>query len=120
MSQAIWIKQGETLSHKNACKEFGLEEDEIRKAINIGKLQYKVNYAHGNPYFKLLRKEVMTLALELRGKNFVALQKIDHKIKTVTREINSCKRKLISSEKEKKLLMEQKDKLIENNTPKKA
>lgn len=120
MSQAMWTMQGETLSHKNACKEFGLEEGEIMEAMKIGKLQYKVNYAHGNPYYKLLRKEVMTLALELRGINFVEIQEIDHKIKTVTREINSCKRKLKSSEKEKNLLMEQKEKLIENNTYKKV
>ena len=31
MSKAIWTKQGETLSHKNACKEFG----ESRPYINL-------------------------------------------------------------------------------------
>ena len=40
VSQAIWTKQGETLSHKNACKEFGLEKSEIIEAIRKGKLQY--------------------------------------------------------------------------------
>ena len=118
MSKAIWTKQGETLSHKNACKEFGLEESEIKEAINIGKLQYKVNYAHGNPYFKLLRNEVIALTLELRGENFVEIQKIDHKIKKVTKEINSCKRKLVSSEKEKAVLIKQKDELTIRNAHK--
>ena len=111
MSQASWTKQGETLSLKNACKEFGLEESEIKEAINSEKLQYKVNYAHGNPYFKLLRKEVVALVLELRGENFVGIQKIDFKIRTVTKEINSHKRKLSSLEKEKVLLMQQKENL---------
>ena len=37
MSQALWTKQGETLSHKNACKEFGFEEQEIIDAIKAGK-----------------------------------------------------------------------------------
>ena len=85
MSQAIWTKQGETLSHKNACKEFGLEECEIKEAINAGKLQYKVNYAHGNLYFKLLRKEVVSLVLELSGENVAEIQKIAHKIQKVTK-----------------------------------
>jgi len=38
MSQALWTKQGETLSHKNACKEFGLEENELIEAMKAGRL----------------------------------------------------------------------------------
>jgi len=113
MSQTDWTKQGETLSLKNACKEFGLEESEIKEAINIEKLQYKVNYAHGNPYFKLLRKEVMALVLELHGEDFVEIQKIDFKIRTATKGINSFKRKLSALEKEKVLLMQQKTSLLQ-------
>jgi len=40
MSESNWIKQGATLSHKNACKEFGLTEKEIIEGIKQGKLQY--------------------------------------------------------------------------------
>ena len=57
MSESLWKKQGATLSHKNACKEFGLTEDEVFKAMKVGKLQYRQNYVHGNPYFRLLRNE---------------------------------------------------------------
>jgi hypothetical protein len=46
MSESLWGKQGATLSHKNACKEFGLTEDEVIEAIKKGKLQYRQNYAH--------------------------------------------------------------------------
>ncbi len=79
MSQALWTKQGETLSHKNACKEFGLEENEVIEAMKAGKLQYKKNYAHGNPYFRLLRREVKALAIELRGENYLEKQEIEFK-----------------------------------------
>ncbi len=105
MSQALWTKQGETLSHKNACKEFCLEENEVIEAMKAGKLQYKKNYAHGNPYFRLLRREVKALAIELRGENYLEKQEIEFKIKKATREINSCKRKLKAFEKEKALLI---------------
>lgn len=54
MSESLWRKQGETLSHKNACKKLSLTEDEIIEAMQVGKLQYKQNYAHGNPYIRLL------------------------------------------------------------------
>ena len=58
MSESQWQKQGATLSHNNACKEFGLTEAEVIEAMKVGKLQYRINYAHGNPYFRLLRNEV--------------------------------------------------------------
>lgn len=105
-SKALWTQQGETLSHKNACREFGLEEHEIIEAIKAGTLQYKKNYAHGNPYFRVLRKEVKALAIELRGEKYFEKQEIEFKIKKVTKEINSCKRKLKAFEKEKALLNE--------------
>ena len=50
MTDSQWTQKGGTLSHKNACREFGLTEDEIIHAMRAGKLQYRRNYAHGNPY----------------------------------------------------------------------
>lgn len=111
MSQPKWTQPGETLSHKNACKEFGLKEDEIIEAMEAGTLQYKRNYAHGNPYFRVLRREVKALAIQLRGENYLEKQEIEFKIKKITREINSCKRKLKASEKEKELLIKKLDQL---------
>ena len=105
MSKTLWTQSGETLSHNNACKEYGLEKDEIFNAMKSGKLQYKENYAHGNPYYKLLRKEVISLVIELRGENFFEKQEIEFKIKKATKEINSCKRKIKLKEKEKILLI---------------
>ncbi len=111
MIQVTWTTPGATLSHKNACKEFALEESEIREAIESGKLQYKDNYAHGNHYYRLLREEVIALVLDLRGENAVKIQKIDFQLKKATREINSCKRKISSLEKEKVRLLKQKEEL---------
>jgi len=101
-----WVKQSGTLSHKNACKEFGLTEDEVIDAIRAGKLQYRQNYAHGNPYFRVLRVEVEALSLELRGDKGVEEQEIKHKLRQINKEINSLKRKLTSLEKEKVELLE--------------
>jgi hypothetical protein len=105
MAESLWHKQGATLSHNNACKEFGLTEDEIIEAIRRGKLQYQQNYAHGNPYFRLLRDEVQVLAIELRGAKGVKEQEVKHKLATINREINSLKRKLSSLEKQKMELL---------------
>jgi hypothetical protein len=96
MSDSQWTKQGGTFSHKNACKEFGLTEDEIIDAMKAGKLQYRQNSAHGNPYFRVLRKEVEALAKELHGNKAVEEQEVKFKLKKINREINSLKKKLSS------------------------
>lgn len=106
MSENNWTEKGATLSHKNACKIFGLTEDEIITALKSGKLQYRKNYAHGNPYFKVLRAEVESLALKLHGSKSVNEQQIKHKLKAINTEISSLKRKLTSLEKQKTKLAE--------------
>ena len=114
MTQALWTQKGESLSHKNASREFGLEESEIIEAIRVGKLQYKVNYVHGNPYYKLLRKEVKALAVDLRGESHFKKQEIEYQIKKITKEINSCKRNLKEFEREKEALIEKLAHLVNN------
>jgi hypothetical protein len=106
VSKSSWSEQGSTLSHKNACKEFSLTENEIFKAMEVNKLQYRENYAHGNPYFKLLRSEVESLAQELHGVKHAEEQRIKHKLLKINKEINSLKRKLSSLEKQKLELVE--------------
>ena len=102
MSEFQWIEKGATLSHKNALKEFGLTENEIMEAIKAGKLQYRQNYAHGNPYFRLLRVEVESLVQELRGTQNVKEQEVKFNLQKINKEINSLKKKLTSLEKQKK------------------
>ncbi len=106
MSNAQWTKQGETFSHKNACKEFGLTEGEIIDAMEAGKIQFRRNYAHGNPYFRVLRKEIEALAKELHGDKAVEKQEVKFKLRKINREINGLKRKLASLEKQKVELLE--------------
>ena len=101
MSESQWHIQGGTLSHKNACKEFGLTEDEVFAAMKVGKLQYRKNYAHGNPYFRLLRSEVKSLAQELHGAESVEEQEVKHRLQKINKKIDSLKRKIASLEKQK-------------------
>ena len=59
--QEEWSRKGATLSDKSARKEFGLTQDEILAAIDAGQLQYRVGVIHGNPWLRLLRREVEEL-----------------------------------------------------------
>jgi len=62
-----WSSRGATLSDKSARQEFGLTQQEIVAAIRAGKLQYRENNMHGNPWFRLLRHEVEALVREKGG-----------------------------------------------------
>jgi hypothetical protein len=106
MSDPEWRMQGGTLSHKNAMKEFGLTEEQIIQGMRSGKLQYRENYAHGNPYFRLLRSELEIFATEINGIEGVQRQKTQHRLNETKKQINSLKRKL-------KLLEKERDSLIE-------
>jgi hypothetical protein len=56
-----WRRRGATLSDKTARREFGLTQDEIGEAIQAGKLRYRLSSMHGNPWLRLLRREVEDL-----------------------------------------------------------
>ena len=68
---AEWLRKGATLSHKTAQEEFGLTWEEIVRAIRAGKLQYREHSMHGNPWFRLLRREVEALAKESHGDTYL-------------------------------------------------
>jgi len=53
----LWRTKGASLSDKNAREEYGITQEEIIRGIQAGKLQHRVNSAHGNPYLKLLLSE---------------------------------------------------------------
>jgi hypothetical protein len=67
-----WQRKGATLSDKTARKEFGLTQDEIYDAIDAGTLKYRQAYMHGNPWLRLLRREVEALAIATHGDGHVA------------------------------------------------
>ena len=101
MSDQDWVIPGASLSLKNACNEYAITEVDIVKAMREGKLHFRKNYTHGNPYYKLLRGEVETLVNELYGSDHLKKQKENHRIKKINSEINSLKRKIRKLEKEK-------------------
>jgi len=78
MSESSWNQKGAALSDKSARMEFGLTQEQIIDAIKCGKLQYRQNHMHGNPYFRLLRVEVESLAKELFGESNFKTKKIEN------------------------------------------
>src|SRR3989442_15463655 len=72
-----WQRKGATLSDKTARKEFGLTQEEIVQAIRDGKLRYRLNSIYGNPFLRLLRREVEALVEKNRGHDFLKGRRAD-------------------------------------------
>ena len=101
MSDSVWTKKEGTLSDKSARKEFGLTQEEIIEGIKSEKLQYRNNYMHGNPYFKLVRSEVEALVDEKHGKNYLKKKKLENELTQVNKDLRRLKKELVSFEERK-------------------
>lgn len=106
MTDSVWTAKGATLSDKSARSEFGLEQDEIIEVIRNGKLQYRINYMHGNPYFKLIRNEVESFVTEKYGEEYLENKKLKRELGQVTKAIRKAKSELKRLEEKETELLE--------------
>ncbi len=105
MPNSNWNQKGATLSDKTARNEFGITKEEIVGAIKSGKLQYRQNHIHGNPYFRLLRTEVESLAKELLGEDQLKNQQLQNELSQVNKEIRKFKKQTKILEERKLVLL---------------
>jgi hypothetical protein len=93
-----WRRKGATLSDKTAREEFGLTQDEIYAAIEAGTLQYRQAAMHGNPWLRLLRREVEALAREAHGGRYVDQRQAKAELGRINREIRRLRAELAALE----------------------
>lgn len=100
-----WNEKDSTFSDKTARKEFDLTQDEIYEAVRAGKLQYKENHIHGNPYLRLLRREVENLVKEKYGENHLKDKNRENEINSISKEIRALQSKITRLEKKRAILL---------------
>jgi hypothetical protein len=89
--ESEWQRKGATLSDKTARKEFGLTQDDIIWAIRAGKLHYREGSMYGNPWLRLLRREVESLVKGQRGDAYLKDQKVRAELTRINRELKRLK-----------------------------
>jgi hypothetical protein len=89
-----WNRKGASLSDKTARKEFGLTQEEIYRAIKAGRLQYRQQAMHGNPYLRLLRREVEAEVARLRGGPGLKRLKLEAELAKVESELRALKKQV--------------------------
>jgi hypothetical protein len=106
---ANWTQKGATLSDKSARQEFGLTQQEIVAAIREGKLQYRENHIHGNPYLRLLRHEVEALVRDKSGQDHLHKKKLQKELADINKEARKLKTRLKAIERRRAELMKELD-----------
>ena len=100
-----WSRKGATLSNKTAQEEFGLTWEDIVRAIRAGKLHYQEQSMHGNPWLRLLRREVEALVRKEHGSNYLRGQQAKTELASVNRELRRLKAQIARLEERKAKLI---------------
>lgn len=102
---SLWQRRGATLSDKSARKEYGLSQDEIIEAIRDGRLQYRENSIHGNPFLRLLRHEVEALVERQHGGDYLRGQRARAELAEINSELKKLKRRITALEERKSTIV---------------
>ena len=93
-----WQKKGATLSDKTARKEFGLTQPQIVTAIRSGQLHFQQASMQGNPWLRLLRREVEALVKNTLGEGHLKGQKAKTELASISRELKRLKTQVAALE----------------------
>ncbi len=102
-----WNRKGATLSDVTAKKEYGVDRDFIVKGIRIGKLEYREGAIWGNPYLRILRRQLEQYIVEELGEDYLSNLQTQIALRKIKKEITSLKRKLKKLQSRKTELEEQ-------------
>ena len=96
-----WRRKGATLSDKTAREEFGLTQDEIVRAIRARTLHYREGSMYGNPWLRLLRREVEALVTKKLGNKYVKDRQSKTELARINRELKRLKAQIARLEEQK-------------------
>ncbi len=100
-----WQRKGGTISDKTARKEYGLTQDQIVQAVRAGRLHCRVASMHGNPWFRLLRREVEALVKEKHGGDHLKDQQARTELGGIIRELRRLRTRVaVLAERKAKLM----------------
>jgi hypothetical protein len=100
-----WGRKGATLSDKTARSEYGLTQEEIYAAIDAGKLQYRPAAMHGNPWLRLLRREVEDLVRTRSGDRYLRERKARTELAQINRDLKQLRGRLAALEERRAALL---------------
>ena len=89
-----WNRKGATLSDVTAEKEYGIDREFIVKGIRAGKLEYREGVVWGNPYLRLLRRQLEKYISEELGQDSLSKEKNKTELRKIKKEITKLNKSL--------------------------
>lgn len=89
-----WNRKGATLSDVTAKKEYGVDRDFIVRGIRTGKLEYRQGVIWGNPYLKVLRRQLEHYIAEELGEGQLSSSKRETELRKIKKEITGLRKRL--------------------------
>jgi hypothetical protein len=89
-----WNRKGATLSDVTAHKEYGVSRDFIVQGIRAGNLEFREGVIWGNPYLKILRRQLEQYIAEQLGSQQLGRKKAQGELRKINKEIGGLKKKL--------------------------
>jgi hypothetical protein len=89
-----WNRKGATLSDVTATKEYGVSQAFIVRGIRAGKLEYREGAIWGNPYLRVLRRQLEQYITEALGADCLSSGKHQTELRKVKKEMANLKKKL--------------------------
>lgn len=89
-----WNRKGATLSDVTAQKEFGVSRDFIVKGIRAGKLEYREGSVWGNPYIRVLRRQLELYIVDKYGADRLSRRKNQAELRGIKKEMTTLKKRL--------------------------
>lgn len=113
-----WNRKGASLSDVTANKEYKVDRDFIIKGIVAGKLEYREGSVWGNPYIKVLRRELEEYIASELGPEYLVKARGKIELKKIKKEIAEIEQELIGLQTRKAELQTKKAELEESmSTP---
>ena len=89
-----WTIKGATLSDVTANKEYGVDRNFIVKGIKAGKLEYREGSIYGNPWLRILRRQLEQYIAEEIGSDYLSGAINRTELRKIKKEIADLKKKL--------------------------
>ena len=93
-----WNRKGASLSDATAKKEYGVDHDFIVKGIRAGKLEYREGAVWGNPYLRVLRRQLEQYIAEELGEDCLSGGKRKTELRKIKAQITKLKKELAQLE----------------------
>lgn len=96
-----WQEKGATLTDDTAIKEYGITFEELKKACDEGKMQFRYTTIYGNPSWRFLRHEIEGLIAENYGLEHLKRLKYQNELKQTEKDIKKLNKQITQLQKRK-------------------